>query len=552
MTGDVLGRREVLGLVGVGLAAGVVAGCGRSGEPANAGTAAGAADTASPADGAARGGAASERVNGAPGPAAAAVGAAAGAAARRSGDLNFMTATELAGLLRSRAVSAREVMAAHLERISRVNPKLNAIVAKLDDDRCLALADEADKRSASGAPLPPLHGLPTAFKDLQSAVGFPYTRGSLIYKDAMPTEDSLFVARMRAAGVIPIGKTNVPEFGMGSHTFNKVYGTTVNPYDTTKSAGGSSGGAAASLASGMLPIADGSDNGGSLRNPGNFNNVVGFRPTFGLVPTAPNALPFLGVSVNGPLARTVADVALLMSVMAGSDPRDPACYPSDPAVFRGPLERDFRGVRVAWSPDLGGLPLDPRVRDVLTAQRATFESLGCIVEDVAPDLKDAEYAFITIRSFRSAATYGPLLDQHRDLLKKDAIEEIEGGRALTTAEVARAMLMHAQLMERMRTFEETYAFTLCAVNQVPPFDAKIDWPHEIAGVRMEHYIAWQKTCYWISATQRPAISVPAGFTPEGLPVGIQIVGRHREDRSVLELAHTFEQATKFGDRRPPT
>jgi len=447
-------------------------------------------------------------------------------------------------------VSAREVMAAHLARIASVNPKLNAIVAKLDDEACLKLADEADKRAASGAPLPPLHGLPTAFKDLQSAVGFPYTRGSLIYKDAMPTEDSVFVERVRAAGAIAIGKTNVPEFGMGSHTFNKVYGTTVNPYDTTKSAGGSSGGAAASLASGMLPIADGSDNGGSLRNPGNFNNIVGFRPTCGLVPTAPNSLPFLGVSVNGPLARTVDDVALLMSAMAGPDPRDVSCAPSDPAVFRGGLERDFRGVRVAWCPDLDGLPLDPRVRDVLAAQRATFESLGCVVEDVAPDLKDAEYAFITIRSFRSAATYGPLLDQHRDLLKPDAIDEIELGRRLTTAEVARAMLMHAQLMERMRKFQETYAFTLSAVNQVPPFDAKIDWPHEIAGVPMEHYIAWQKTCYWISATMRPAISVPAGFTPEGLPVGIQIVGRHREDRSVLELARAFEQATKFGERRP--
>jgi amidase len=537
MTNEVIGRRDLLALAGVGLAAGVVAGCGPRGEPDAAGVAQGPGGSAPE-----RGGAAS---------AAAAAASSSRAPARPAGDLFFMTATQLAGLLNSRAVSAREVMAAHLERIAHVNPKLNAIVAKLDDERCLTLADEADKRAASGAPLPPLHGLPTAFKDLQSAVGFPYTRGSLIYKDAMPTEDSVFVERMRAAGVIAIGKTNVPEFGMGSHTFNKVYGTTVNPYDTTKSAGGSSGGAAASLASGMLPIADGSDNAGSLRNPGNFNNIVGFRPTFGLVPTAPNALPFVGVSVNGPLARTVDDVALLMSVMAGPDPRDPSCYPSDPAVFRGPLERDFRGVRVAWCPDLGGLPLDRRVRDVLAAQRATFESLGCVVEDVAPDMKDAEYAFITIRSFRSAATYGPLLDQHRDLLKKDAIEEIEAGRAVTNAELARAMLMHAQLMERMRRFQETYAFTLCAVNQLPAFDAKIDWPHEIAGVPMEHYIAWQKTCYWISATMRPAISVPAGFTPEGLPVGIQIVGKHREDRSVLELARAFEQATKFGERRPP-
>jgi len=465
-------------------------------------------------------------------------------------DLCFTSASDLVALIKSREVSAREVMAAHLERIARVNPKLNAIVAKLGDEQCLALADAADRLAASGVPLAPLHGLPTAFKDLQSAVGFPYTRGSTIYKDFMPTEDSVLVERMRAAGVIPIGKTNTPEFGMGSHTFNKVYGTTVNPYDVTKSAGGSSGGAGASLASGMLPIADGSDNAGSLRNPGNFNNVVGFRPTFGVVPTAPNALPFLGFSVNGPLARSVSDVALLMSVMAGADPRDPSCLPSDPAVFRESLERDFRGTRVAWCPDLGGLPLDPRVRAVLDAQRRTFESLGCVVEDVSPDLRDAETVFITIRSFRSAANYGPLLDRYRDQLKPDAIEEIEAGRALSSAAVAQAMQLHTQLLERMRKFQDTHEFVLCAVNQLPPFEAAIDWPKEIAGVAMEHYIAWQKTCYWISATLTPAISVPAGFTPEGLPVGIQIVGRSRADKNVLELAYAFEQATRFGERRP--
>jgi amidase len=366
----------------------------------------------------------------------------------------------------------------------------------------------------------------------------------------MPTEDSVFVARMRAAGVIPIGKTNTPEFGLGSHTFNKVYGTTLNPYDPTKSAGGSSGGAGAALASGMLPIADGSDNAGSLRNPGNFNNVVGFRPTFGVVPTAPSALPFLGFSVNGPLARSVADVALLMSVMAGPDPRDASTVPFDAAQFRGSLERSFRGTRVAWCPDLGGLPLDSRVRDVLNAQRRTFESLGCVVEDAAPDLADAENVFITIRSFRSAANNGALLDRYRDQLKKDAIDEFEAGRALTSAQVAQAMQQHGRLLERMLKFQETYEFVLCAVNQLPPFDAALDWPKEIAGVAMEHYIAWQKTCYWISATLTPAISVPAGFTPEGLPVGIQIVGRSRADRRVLELAYAFEQATRFGERRP--
>ena len=468
-----------------------------------------------------------------------------------SADICFLDATELARMIRTREVSCREVMTAHLERIRRVNPKLNAIVAKLDDDKCLALADAADRRVASGERLPPLHGLPIAFKDLQPAVGFPYTRGSPIYKDAIPTEDSVFVDRMRRAGVIPIGKTNVPEFGMGSHTYNEVYGTTLNPYDATKSAGGSSGGAGAALATGMLPIADGSDLGGSRRDPGNFNNVVGFRPSVGLVPTWPTSFPLLGFSVNGPLARTVADTALLMSVMAGPHPRDPSLVPFDAALFRGALDRDFRGTRIAWSPDLGGLPLDSRVRAVLDAQRKTFETLGCIVEDADPELDEADSIFLTIRAFRSGATYAPLLAQNRALLKPEAITEIEYGQSLTTAAVADAMIKHGQLLDRMRRFEERYAFTLCAVNQLPPFDAALDWPKEIAGVAMEHYIAWQKSCYWITATFRPAISVPAGFTPDGLPVGIQIAGRYRDDFGVLQLAAAFEQATHVGRRRPP-
>ena len=481
---------------------------------------------------------------------AAAAGGAARALAAPGDDLCFASAVELARLIRTREVSAREVMAAHLARIESVNPKLNAIVAKLDDDACLALADAADRVAARGAPLPPLHGLPTAFKDLQSAVGFPYTRGSPIYKDAMPTEDSVFVDRLRRAGVVPIGKTNVPEFGMGSHTYNKVYGTTLNPYDATKTAGGSSGGAAAALATGMLPIADGSDLGGSLRNPGNFNNIVGFRPSVGLTPTWPTSFPLLGFSVNGPLARSVADIALLMTAMTGPDPRDPSLLPVDPAMFSGPLARDFRGVRVAWCPDLGGLPLERRVRDVLEAQRKTFEDLGCVVEEAHPDLAEADSIFLTIRAFRSAATYGPLLAQYRELLKPEAITEVEYGQSLTTAAVAQAMVRHGQLMDRMRRFEERYAFTLCCVNQLAPFDAAIDWPKEIAGVAMEHYIAWQKSCYWVTATFRPAISVPAGFTPEGLPVGIQIVGSYRDDFGVLQLAHAFEQATRVGLRRP--
>jgi amidase len=462
----------------------------------------------------------------------------------------FSSACELARLVRTRAVSARELMAAHLERINRLNPQINAIVARLDDERCLSLADAADRRLARGDEVGPLHGLPIAFKDLEAAVGFPFTRGSPIYKDDWPAEDTVIVERLRAAGAIAIGKTNVPEFGLGSHTYNKVYGTTRNPYDLTKSAGGSSGGAGAALAAGLLPIADGSDLGGSLRNPASFNNVVGFRPTFGLVPTAPTPLPFAGFGVKGPMARSVADVALLMSVMAGPDPRDPACYPSDPSAFGAPLERHFKGARVAWCPDLGGLPLDPRVRFVLERQRRTFDALGCRVEDACPDLSGADGVFLDIRRWMSSHRLGPLLEQHRDRMKPEAIDEVEAGARLSAADVASAMARHADLLDRMRRFDEQYEFVACAVSEVPPFDAGIDWPRAIAGVEMDHYVAWMKSMYWISVTLRPALSVPAGFTIDGLPVGIQLVGRYRDDVGVLQLGRAFEQATEFGLTRP--
>ena len=279
-------------------------------------------------------------------------------------DLCFWSARELAQAIAARQVSAREVMAAHLSRIAAINPSINAIVSKLDDDRCLRRADEADRRLARGEVVGPLHGLPWAFKDLEDAVGFPATRGSRLFKDLMPEQDSVLVERLRHAGAIPIGKTNVPEFGMGSHTYNNVYGRTRNPYNITKSAGGSSGGAAAALAAGLLPLADGSDLGGSLRNPGSFNNVVGLRPSMGLVPTAPTAMPFVGFAVKGPMARCVADAAFLLSVMAGPDARDPACLPLPVTDFAGQLDIDLSGVGIAWCPDLGGLPLDPGVRTV--------------------------------------------------------------------------------------------------------------------------------------------------------------------------------------------
>jgi amidase len=465
-------------------------------------------------------------------------------------DLCYSSGRELAQLVRARSVSARELMAAHLARIERINPRILAIVAKLDDDRCLALADDADRRLARGEPLGPLGGLPIAFKDLEPAVGFPCTRGSTIFRDFLPEEDSLLVERLRGAGAIPIGKTNVPEFGMGSHSYNRVYGTTLNPYDPSKSAGGSSGGAGAALAAGLLPIADGSDLGGSLRNPANFNNVVALRPTVGLVPTAPTVLPFLGFAVKGPMGRSVSDVAWLLSVMAGPDPRDPATYPCDPSVFARPLERSLAGVRVAWCPDLGGLPLDRRVRSVLEGQRKTFEELGCVVEEACPDLAGADEVFLVTRAWRAWTALGSLLERHRGEMKPEAVHEIESGARLSGSEVARALVRHGEILERMRRFQERYEFLVCAVNQVPPFEATLDWPKEIDGVAMDGYVAWMRSAYSITVTFRPAISVPAGFTPEGLPVGIQIVGRHRDDLGVLQVGHAFEQATGCGRRRP--
>ena len=464
--------------------------------------------------------------------------------------LCFTSARELAESIRARKVSAREVMTAFLDQINRLNPSLNAIVAKLDDQSCLALADAADRVLASGRPVGPLHGLPIAFKDLEPAVGFPCTKGTPIFKDVMPADDSVIVERLRQAGVIPIGKTNVPEFGMGSHTYNRVYGTTVNPYDHSKSAGGSSGGAGAAIAAGLLPLADGGDLGGSLRNPANFNNIVALRPTVGLVPIAPTPMPLVGVSVKGPMARSVADVAWMLSVMAGADGRDPQSYPSNPQLFTLPLDREWKGTRIAWSPDLGGLPLDPRVRAVLETQRQTFEALGCIVEEATPDLSGVDEIFLTLRSWANWNTNGPLLAEHRSAMKPEAIWDIEAGAKLSGEDVARAIVRHGALLERVRVFQEKYEFLVCAVNQVPPFDATLDWPKSIEGVRMENYVAWMKSAYWISTTCRPAISVPAGFTPEGLPVGIQIVGRHRDDLGVLRMGHAFEQATRVGQRRP--
>jgi amidase len=464
---------------------------------------------------------------------------------RVSTEIVFATAKELSERIHQKEISAREVMDAHLAQIDKTNPRVNAIVSMLDPDQAIQLAVEKDRDLAAGTNAGPLHGLPYAVKDLHDAAGFPTSNGSPLFAGTMAEKDALVVERARDAGAIVIGKTNVPEFGLGSHTYNRVFGACHNPYDLSKSAGGSSGGAAAALASRMLPVADGSDTGGSLRNPGNFNNVVGFRISPGLVPTWPNSKPWLGLGVKGPMARTVDDCAFLLSVLAGPDPRDQLAYPSDPSQFARPLEREFKGVKVARCPDLGGLPLDPRVRSTLDAQRATFESLGCIVDDVAPDLSGAEECFQILRAANMAEDERGLLNRAPGEVKPEAIWNIEYGKRLSAADFDRGMSMQQQIFERLRVFMQDYEFVLCAVNQVPPFPIEWDWPHEIDGVPMDTYISWMQSAYFITVTRSPAISVPAGFTEDGLPVGIQIVGRFRDDLGVLQLSKAFESATEF-------
>ncbi len=465
-------------------------------------------------------------------------------------DLCFLTARELARMIREKQVSALEVMVAHLAQIERVNPIVNAIPTLLPDI-AIAGAKAADAALANGAAVGPLHGLPIAHKDLVDTKGIRTTYGSPIYANHVPDRDALIVERIHAAGAITIGKTNTPEFGAGSQTFNKVFGATLNPYDTTKTCGGSSGGAAVSLATGMLPIADGSDTGGSLRNPANFNNVVGFRTSPGRVPMWPASVPWSPLSVQGPMARTVGDVALFLSVLAGFDSRSPIALETPGSQYARPLDRDFRGVRIAWSRDLGGLPVDPRVTAVIDARRRVFEDLGCIVEDADPDLAGADEAFKTWRAWRMEAARGETVRTRRDQVKETVIWNVEEGAKLTGPDIGRAEKLRAQIFDRMHDFMSSYEFIVCPVNQVPPFDVTTEYVTEINGIQMGTYIDWMQSCSHITVTNHPAISVPAGFTPEGLPVGLQIVGRFRDDFGVLQLANAFEAATDFWRHRPP-
>jgi amidase len=464
-----------------------------------------------------------------------------------SDELCDSSAIELAARIKRKDVSAREVMSAHLARIERVNPRVNAIVT-LVAERALADATRADEAQARGEPLGVLHGLPIAHKDLVDTAGIRTTYGSLFFRDHVPTRDALLVTRIRDAGAITCGKTNTPEFGAGSHTFNRVFGPTRNPYDLSKTSGGSSGGAAVALACGMVPIADGSDMGGSLRNPAAFCNVVGFRTSPGRVVS--DSSSWSPLSVPGPMARSVGDVALFLSAIVGLSPSNPLSIEDDGRRFRASLERDLKGVRIAWWKGLGGVPFDPDVRAVVDGNRAVFERLGCVVEEAEPDFTDVDHAFATLRYATNHPRYAALVRERPDWVKDTIKFEVAEAERLTGADLGRALATQARMYQESRQFFDKYDFFVLPVTQVAPFSVEMPYPSEIAGRTMATYIDWMRSCWYVTVMANPAISVPAGFTPGGLPVGLQIVGRHRDEWSVLQMAHAFEQATGYGRIRP--
>lgn len=459
------------------------------------------------------------------------------------------SAVELAALMRSGELAAREVVEAHLQRIDLVNPGLNAIVT-LTADRALAAADEADERQVRGETLGILHGLPTAHKDLANTAGIRTTLGSPLMIDNVPDANALVVERALRAGAITLGKTNTPEFGAGSQTFNAVFGATRNPYDTSRTCGGSSGGAAVALAASMVPIADGSDMGGSLRNPASFCNVVGLRPSPGRVPAWPKQTPWSYLSTEGPMARTVDDVALLLAAQAGPDPRSPIALELAGSTFAPPISLPTERLRVAWAPDLGGLPIDPAVRSALAHVPAVFEDLGHSVSEASPDLMGAAEIFDTFRAWNFAMQLGDLLATSRDQLKATVQWNVQRGLDLSIAAHMRASRLHAALYQRVVDFFETFDVLLCPTAQVPPFDLDTEWIEEIDGVSFTSYIEWMRVCTDVTVMNCPAISVPAGFTQSGLPVGLQIVAPPRADLALLRVAKQFETATNVWTRRP--
>lgn len=461
-------------------------------------------------------------------------------------------ALTLSSLIRRRKVSCVEVMETYLDHIERHNPSVNAIVALRDRAALVAEAHERDLQLRRGEYLGWMHGFPHAVKDLSAAKGIRFTSGSPIFKDRIAETDDLFVRRIKAAGAIVIGKTNTPEFGLGSQTYNPVYGATATPYDTSRTAGGSSGGAASALALRMLPVADGSDYMGSLRNPAAYCNMVGFRPSWGRVPGS----GFVAQGgVTGPMGRTAADVAMLLSTMAGPDPSAPLAIAEDPEVFTKSLEHDFRGTRIAYVGDWDGyLATEPGVLDLVESSFGAFEKLGCTVERALPAYDPAKIWKLFLQwRWWGMLGHAPLYDdpKKRELMKPELIWEIENGLELSARDVTGAAEARTAWYKAVTTMFATYDYILAPTAQVFPFDKNVHWPDSIDGHPMDTYHRWMETVAPWTMTGHPVANVPVGFDSRGLPMGVQIIGPDDGDRAVLQLAHAYEQQTHWVDRVLP-
>ncbi len=471
-------------------------------------------------------------------------------------DLLMTDATALSTAIRMKRVSCAELMQATLAQVARLNPQVNAIIELRDGDELMAEARARDADLAQGHHRGALHGFPQAIKNLEPVKGMRMTMGSPLLKDFMPPADSIMVERMRNAGAIFIGRTNTPEFGLGSHTYNPVHGRTLNAYDQRVSAGGSSGGAAVAVALRMLPLADGSDYGGSLRNPAGWNNIFALRPSIGRVPTTPRDVWMPGMSVLGPMARNVPDLALLLAVQAGFDPRAPASLDGKLDLTPAALNADMKGKRIAWCGDFGGqLPFEPGVLELCRTALKTFEDMGCIVEEAFPDypLEKVWRAFLTLRAWHGGSGILTLYEdpKRRAFLKPEAIFEIESGAKLSAYDLSAASMLRTHWYEAVRAFFERYDYFVLPTAQVFPFDVNLDWPKEIAGHTMETYHAWMKVAIMVTMSACPVAAVPAGFNREGLPMGLQLVAPIHGEVACLQLAYAYDKATSWAAKRLP-
>lgn len=469
-----------------------------------------------------------------------------------------LDATDLSQAIHARDVSCVEVLDAFLAQIDRHNPEVNAIVAPTDRDALHTLARERDAELARGHSRGPLHGFPQAPKDIMPAAGMVTTKGSPIFAGQVSRTDAVIFERMRAGGALFVGRTNSPEFGLGGHTYNPVYGTTRNAWDPSRSAGGSSGGAAVAVALHMLPVADGSDMMGSLRTPAAFNHVYGLRTSVGCVPHGPtDEVFFQQFSVAGPMARNIPDLAMLLSVQAGFDARLPLTRRAEPhGSFTLPPARDWSGVRVGWLGNLAGqLPTEPGLLDTCEASLAHLRAIGCTVEPALPafDLEQLWMAWIDLRSFAVAGANKALWEDpaRRAQLKPEAVWEIERGRALSGNRVFEAMCVRSAWYQALRTLFERYDYLVMPSTQVFPFPAEWDWPHAIDGRDMDTYHRWMQTVVPATMAGLPALAAPAGFGANGLPAGIQIIGPAQSDAAVLQLGHAYDDAGGFSRQRSP-